>query len=681
MTIQIHRLRGCRRGGADLIMAIAACIAMSGLSSSATAQELLGYWQLEETDFEMEAADSSGNGLIGIYEGEIDPDVEGAPGFGSGALFDGSTGHVLIEGGGDVFGTLTSDFTVMAWINPNQFDSKNRVFGSTPWAAGAGWGWGTNGDQLELTTWGVKDYTQPSLLELDVWTHAAVVIDENFESHFYANGEFVGTQTHPDGGGPTTNDFYIGLACCDPEHFSGRLDEIGVFRGALTGDQIRNAMVGGVADFNEGAVVPPFAVGGRGEIGSRNVDGSRENQVFSEPEGDPVPGLGQSWYAVANPGSKGGVDVVAQDNDRAVPYFHGENGTWWSGSDDVSDVPKYPAEVDGVITGDNYTVRLNGEILIEQSGVIRFLDGVDDYTYLAIDTDRSGVAGDSDAEVLINDNNWTDALSTANGGAPIVEVDFQNVADGGEWLAIDFYAAEGGGGDSGMLYWDFLDEDGFFPQEQGEGVLDIDAFVFLIPDSHLRGPESAPELLSAEITGTVPGRASGWEIDVDSESGTADTFALANPDPDVFTTSLNVDGVELHINALSEVSEGDSFRVLLADSITGMPTIATEGWSFDPSTGSVVFGAVAQGLAGDIDGDGTVAFADFLILSGQFGTMVPAGTGGDLDGDGNVAFADFLILSGNFGTSAAVSAVPEPTGFALLGIGLLGGLLRRRGRN
>ena len=76
----------------------------------------------------------------------------------------------------------------------------------------------------------------------------------------------------------------------------------------------------------------------------------------------------------------------------------------------------------------------------------------------------------------------------ANGGAPIVEVDFENIAEaGGEWLAIEFNMAEGGGSDGGMLYWDAMDEDDFFPLEQGEGVLDIDAAVFMIPDYAFAG--------------------------------------------------------------------------------------------------------------------------------------------------------------------------------------------------
>jgi len=55
-------------------------------------------------------------------------------------------------------------------------------------------------------------------------------------------------------------------------------------------------------------------------------------------------------------------------------------------------------------------------------------------------------------------------------------------------------------------------------------------------------------------------------------------------------------------------------------------------------------------ILGDIDGDGTVGFTDFLILSNSFGQNSEDPLDGDLDGDGLVGFTDFLILSANFGT-------------------------------
>jgi hypothetical protein len=237
-----------------LIFSIAACLAATGWSSSATAQEPLGYWALEETDIDAEVSDSSGNGNNGTFEGGVDPDVEGAPEFGSGAFFDGIDGEILIGPGDENgFGDLTSDFSVMAWIKPDQFDSKNRIFGSAPWEANAGWGWGTNSDQLEITTWGVRDYDQPVPLELDEWAHVAIVLDDQFAAHFYHNGEYIGTQSHGAGGGTTFNDFYIGYAAVEAEHFSGSLDEVALFSGALSEEQINNAMNDGVLAF-DGAV-------------------------------------------------------------------------------------------------------------------------------------------------------------------------------------------------------------------------------------------------------------------------------------------------------------------------------------------------------------------------------------------------------------------------------------------
>jgi hypothetical protein len=266
--VNLHTVRRC---SLFLVIAIATCQAV-GSSSSARAAELLGYWQFEETDVDAEAVDSSGNGLNGTYEGDIDPNVDGAPGFGSGAYFDGFTSQVYIGPGDENgLGDLTSDFSVMAWIYPEQFDHKNRVFGSVP-HGGAGWGWGTNGDRLELTTWGVKDYTQPVPLELEEWAHVAVVLDDNFEAHFYVNGEFIGTQTHPSEGIPTFNEFYIGFACCEPERFEGRLDEVAVFSGTLTEQQIINAMTLGVANFEGGGGGTPGDFNENGVLDAPDID-------------------------------------------------------------------------------------------------------------------------------------------------------------------------------------------------------------------------------------------------------------------------------------------------------------------------------------------------------------------------------------------------------------------------
>ena len=55
---------------------------------------------------------------------------------------------------------------------------------------------------------------------------------------------------------------------------------------------------------------------------------------------------------------------------------------------------------------------------------------------------------------------------------------------------------------------------------------------------------------------------------------------------------------------------------------------------------------------GDFDLSGEVGFADFLLLSANFGKQNAKWEDGDADGNNEVNFADFLLLSANFGKLA-----------------------------
>ncbi len=75
-------------------------------------------------------------------------------------------------------------------------------------------------------------------------------------------------------------------------------------------------------------------------------------------------------------------------------------------------------------------------------------------------------------------------------------------------------------------------------------------------------------------------------------------------------------------------------------------------------------------LPGDLDGDGGVVFADFLVLSTNFGSTDVGYAGGDIDLDGTVAFADFLVLSSNFGSVSEAASIPEPSTALPFALGL-----------
>ncbi|MCG8583390.1 MAG: PEP-CTERM sorting domain-containing protein, partial [Pirellulales bacterium] len=83
----------------------------------------------------------------------------------------------------------------------------------------------------------------------------------------------------------------------------------------------------------------------------------------------------------------------------------------------------------------------------------------------------------------------------------------------------------------------------------------------------------------------------------------------------------------------------------------------------------------------DLDMDGDVADADFGIAFAAFtgpNNGPSNNPAADLDGDGDVDDADFGIAFAAFTGPGGAASVPEPTGVALLGMGLLTRARRRR---
>jgi hypothetical protein len=85
-------------------------------------------------------------------------------------------------------------------------------------------------------------------------------------------------------------------------------------------------------------------------------------------------------------------------------------------------------------------------------------------------------------------------------------------------------------------------------------------------------------------------------------------------------------------------------------------------------------------VQGDADGNGLVAFPDFVVLANNFGGPGEY-TEGDFDKSGSVQFPDFVLLANNFGMmSGGAAAVPEPSGLALVSLAGLALLVGRRNR-
>lgn len=141
-----------------------------------------------------------------------------------------------------------------------------------------------------------------------------------------------------------------------------------------------------------------------------------------------------------------------------------------------------------------------------------------------------------------------------------------------------------------------------------------------------------------------------------------------------FDFAATGEDVVMQFTPLSEIAVHTQFAV-----VNGFQLTQTSA-SAPPTTTDPTCVIPEGGLAGDLDGSGDVGFADFLLLSNNFGATDVSYGEGDIDCDGTVAFADFLALSNSFGQTAGTpAAVPEPSGMMLSGLALLFvGCLRRK---
>jgi PA14 domain len=174
--------------------------------------------------------------------------------------------------------------------------------------------------------------------------------------------------------------------------------------------------------------------------------------------GNPTPQVSSTPPAIAPPGA----GSIALAHSPGVWFGNQNSGInfYPSGWDTAPGMT--PTGGDGA---SNYGVQMVGEIFLPEAGTYRFKDGVDDYTYLAIN-----------GQVLVDDNNWTSAdgssgdVNAVGGvGSPIVSFN----AGAAGWYVFEMRSQEGGGGDNTALYWDY---DAFDSDTDGVKLGDNAAF-------------------------------------------------------------------------------------------------------------------------------------------------------------------------------------------------------------
>lgn len=673
--------------------------------------ELLGYWSANSPNEDFLLVNDQGNTDL---DGEL---------FGEAAYTEdqggvtGAAGDYALQFGGVVedYAALPhsedvtfEEITLTAWMKGIHTGDWSGIFYSRGGTA-LGLGYGGGSGNLTYTwndnvadTWNFGAGHPQLNIPADEWTFVALTIEpDNATLYVGPQGGTLESATNEIPHIPQLPVTEWRLAqdnCCgNGRNFEGFMDDAAIWNHRLTAGQL--------AELHSGAKLPNDAsfaerlgglrqvqVGG-GNVGVESFSGSLSDIVLSEPE--QTEGLAQYWF---EGNLRGNVEFFLDNGEtgtEANPLVtsgpFASDTTWWAGSQDenvITDypLPKYPAglagtKFDGSNNADAYAVRLTGEIFVEANGEVLYRDGIDDFTLLAIDQDGNGELDDLDilssadvglgpiGDVLVLDDDW----ATLDGGSQEAQyhgiADFENVPAEGEWRKIEIWMSEGGGGDGGILYGGSLDDENIFDDTNGDPLSPEERDAFVIRNDQLRSVVSVVESANAaaELADNVE-----YVVQVNADG--SDQFSVDDSDG-LFTTTLDVSDANILVQAGEGIAEGAEFTIFDADNLVGLDTlnIAAEGFDLSRiSEGVIIFGApVAGGIPGDIDGNGTVEFADFLVLSNSFGQAVEPGTGADLDGNGEVAFADFLILSGNFGQTAATSAVPEPSGLTLFGIAVL----------
>ena len=209
---------------------------------------LLGLWRLDETAVPSSgtsAADSSGAGLNGTYQplGGVGGPILGQPGAGvetgTSAQFNGSTDEIFLASPGSL--KMANDFTIAAWIKPDDLVGVERIFSQYPVSSptNIGYGFGINGSGFRFTTYGVKDYnTAADMVPAGRWSHVAVTLDASNDAAFYVNGVLRQTVPGDNPANTGNNNFFIGSTGVG-ERFGGAIDELQVHSGVLSQAEIQ----------------------------------------------------------------------------------------------------------------------------------------------------------------------------------------------------------------------------------------------------------------------------------------------------------------------------------------------------------------------------------------------------------------------------------------------------------
>ena len=568
------------------VLAVLACALMlQGLASADLADDLVAYWPLDG-DF---------GDQVGVFDGEergTDPIVFDTGQFGNGIVLNGENQYVEIMGGevDDLNFVDEGSMSISAWFRVDAFDTSWQALIAK--GEQDGWRLHRRGDGCELGfTAGEPDTDETFVCVDDGEIYHVVATSDEGDKNIYINGEWAtGGFRDPIGVPTTSNRVRIGDNPSSPgREWEGLIDDVALWGRALTEDEVATIWNNGdgtaIGDLIQIGPPPPNCVGGCGTIGQQSYAGSQSNEVYG-PVADGVSGFSATMVdSTTQIDSVTIAEIVLEDLDGDVSTGLGP---------DADDQVPYPV------------VDMGGGGGTFIATTLPYPNGVG-----VGDTSVSDFVVSAEADVIIPPGEYTIGIGSDDGGKiTIPGVEFEYWSDNNGSLDDDQIRFEGTRGHGWTVGYFQLDEQlettitaEFF--ERGGG----DSFEVAVIEGEViedANPTTGWELLSDGVLGwsvTTTGSAllsadltddvlatRPWEFDVDGDANQCDQMVIPNPDPDVYTTILNVDGATFQIAGTGALANGDACQIVDADQIVGTPIITStnpgQTWTFDSSTGS-----------------------------------------------------------------------------------------------
>ncbi len=165
------------------------------------------------------------------------PQAGAAGKLGQALTFDGVDDSLTLTNTATING-LTHDFTVGAWIKPDGLPGLGRIVSTARTHSTDGFGIGTYGSKLLMTTYGVQDYVSDAdWLMPGVWQHVAMYLTAENDVEFYINGVLVETVPGDAPANADGDDRLLIGAGTEPgeavtsQHFPGLIDEVVIISG------------------------------------------------------------------------------------------------------------------------------------------------------------------------------------------------------------------------------------------------------------------------------------------------------------------------------------------------------------------------------------------------------------------------------------------------------------------